>query len=122
MSSLCSLYHCCVLSLPIQHGAVFPIMLCVERCGAVRLDMKVGCMNNMHCLMNGISKCQTVYDAIKSLYAEENKLVLSAFCNSLFFSKEKAQRNKGIIVKTYHIKTFQLHNGFFTITDIPPFT
>jgi hypothetical protein len=44
-----------VLSLPAQHGAVFPVMLSVGRCGVARLQTKFGHMDGMHCIIDGTS-------------------------------------------------------------------
>ena len=37
---------------PSQHGAVFPVMLSVGCCSVVRLQMKVGRMDGMHCFID----------------------------------------------------------------------
>jgi hypothetical protein len=44
-----------VLSLPAQHGAVFPVILSMGRCGFARLQMKFGHMDGMHCIIDGTS-------------------------------------------------------------------
>jgi hypothetical protein len=60
-----------VVLLPTQHGAVFPVMLSVGRCGVARLQMKVGHLDGMQCFIDGTSilvkiksvslyNCQTV--------------------------------------------------------------
>jgi len=50
---------CCycdhILSIPVQHGAVFPVMLSVGHCGFARLQMKVGHMDGMHCFIDSTS-------------------------------------------------------------------
>ena len=66
-----------VLSLLAQHGAVFPVMLSVGRCGVARLQMKVGHMDGMHCFKDSTSilvkiksvsyNCRTVYHIIQEM-------------------------------------------------------
>ena len=69
-----SLLHAAVTtsSLPAQHGAVFPVMLSVGRCGVARLQMKFGHTDGMHCIIDVTSmfvkiksvalyNCQTVF-------------------------------------------------------------
>jgi len=42
-------------SLPAQHGAVFPVMFSVGRCGVARLQMKFVHMDGMHCIIDDTS-------------------------------------------------------------------
>ena len=65
MFALCAPCRYCdhVLSLLAQHGAVFPVMLSVGRCGVARLQMKVGHMDGIHCFIDSIS----IFVEIKSV-------------------------------------------------------